>query len=141
MERLGEFVVDQWLLFVALVVIVVMLILGEAKRKLLGFKEIKPAEATSLINKEGAVVVDVRDDKEYGEGHILNAINMPLGLFEQRVQELESYKSDPIIVYCRTGQRSAKVGAVLRRQGFERLYKISGGILAWTSANLPVTKK
>lgn len=141
MAQLGEFVANHWVLVSALVVIVVLIVVIELKRKVLGFADIKPQEAVRLINHEDAVVLDVRDDKEYRSGHILNAVHIPLGLLEERLQELEAHKNKPVVVYCRTGQHSAQAGVILRKQGFERVYKLGGGILAWQGADLPLTKK
>ena len=124
----------------ALVVIIALLVMDAYKRKLLGFKEIKPQEAVRLINHEAGVPLDVREDKEFSEGHILNALHIPYGVIEKRLAELESYKSQPLIVYCRSGQRSAQASSVLRNQGFERVYKLSGGIVAWRGADLPTIK-
>ena len=140
MTHLGEFVSHHWMLVLALVVIAVLLVLDVYKRKLLGFQDIKPQEAVRLINHEGAVPLDVRDDQEYHEGHILNALHVPNGLIEKRLTELEPYKTQALIVYCRSGQRSAQASAALRKQGFERIYKLSGGMMAWRSADLPVVK-
>ena len=140
MAHLGDFVVHHWMLVLALVVIMVLLAMDAFKRKLLGFQEIKPQEAVRLINHEGAVPLDVREDKEFSEGHILNALHVPYGLIEKRLVELEPYKSQPLIVYCRVGQRSAQASSVLRNQGFERVYKLSGGIVAWRGADLPTIK-
>ena len=131
MEHLGEFIGNHWLLVLALVVIAALLAMDALKRRLLGFRDIKPQEAVRLINHEGAVPLDVREDAEYREGHVLNALHIPVGLIEERLQDLSSYKTRPLIVYCRTGQRSAKAGVLLRKQGFERVYKLSGGMLAW----------
>jgi rhodanese-related sulfurtransferase len=140
MEHLREFVVNHWVLVLALVVLVALLIIDAMKRRVLGFQDIKPQEAVRLINHEGAVAVDVREDKEFHEGHVLNAVHIPLGLMEERIGDLDAYRSQPLIVYCRTGQRAAHAGVLLRKQGFERVYKLSGGILAWRSADLPVVK-
>ena len=140
MEHLGEFVGNDWLLVLALVAIAALLAMDALKRRLLGFRDIKPQEAVRLINHEGAVPLDVREDGEYREGHVLNALHIPVGLIEERLQDLSSYKTRPLIVYCRTGQRSAKAGVLLRKQGFERVYKLSGGMLAWRGADLPVVK-
>ena len=140
MTHLGEFVVNHWLLVAALVVILVLLAADGLKRRVLGFRDVKPQEAVRLINHEDAVMVDVRDDQEYREGHVLNALLIPLGLIEERLGELEPYKARPLIVYCHTGPRSARACALLQKQGFERLYKLSGGMLAWRGADLPVVK-
>jgi len=140
MGNLGKFVINHWMLVLALVVILVMLVADTMKRRLLGFKDIKPQEAVRLINHEDAVVVDVREDKEYNEGHVVDAMLIPFGLMEERLQELEPYRARPLVVYCRTGQRAAHACNLLRKQGFEQVYKISGGMLAWRGADLPVVK-
>ena len=140
MGHLGEFIINHWLLVLALVVIAVLLVLDALKRRVLGFEDIKPQEAVRLINHEGALVVDVREDNEYHEGHVLNARLMPYGLLDERLQELEDYRDKPLVVYCRTGQRAARACAMLRKQGFMQVYKLSGGILAWRGADLPVVK-
>ena len=140
MAHLGEFITHHWILVLALVVIVALLVMDIYKRKLLGFRDIKPQEAVRLINHEDAVPLDVREDQEFREGHILNALHIPYGIIEQRLAELESYKTRALIVYCRSGQRSAQASVALRKQGFENVYKLSGGMLAWRGADLPVVK-
>lgn len=136
-----EFAGNHPLLMAALVLVVTLLVMNEFKRKLLGFKEVKPNEAVRLINQEDALVLDVREDKAFRDGHILNAVNIPLGLLESRLDEIEVYKDKPVIVYCRTGQRAAKAAALLQRQGFGSIYKLNGGMLAWTDANMPLSHK
>jgi len=135
-----EFAGNHPLLMAALVAVIVMLVMNEFKRKLLGFKEVGANEAVRLINQEEALVLDVREDKDFREGHILNAVNIPLGLLESRLDEINAYKAKPVIVYCRTGQRAAKAGAILQRQGFNSIYKLNGGIMAWVDANMPLSK-
>ncbi len=141
MGRFGEFVVNHWMLSSALVVVVLLLVATELRRKVLGYKDIKPQEAVRLMNHEEAQMVDVRDDQEYQQGRVVNALHIPLGLLQDRLAELEQFRDRPIVVYCRTGQRSAHAAVLLEKNGFKRVYKLSGGMLAWQSAGLPVTKK
>jgi len=138
MAQIGEFIVSQWMLFAALVIILALLIrsfVGEA-----GITSINPSRAIQLINHEEAVVLDVRMDDEFKEGHVLDSVHIPVGLLQNRIQELEKYKAKPIIVNCRSGHRSTSACGVLRKQGFASVYKLQGGILAWKNANLPLTK-
>ncbi|MEW5888836.1 MAG: rhodanese-like domain-containing protein [Pseudomonadota bacterium] len=100
-----------------------------------------PAQATLLINREDAVVVDVREPAEYSQGHIVNARNLPLGQLQKRLTELEKFKDKPIILCCASGNRSASAGATLRKAGFAKVYNLAGGVVAWEQAGLPVTKK
>jgi len=135
-----EFAGNHPLLTAALVVVIIMLVMNEFKRKLLGFNEVGINDAVRLINQDGALALDVREDKEFRDGHILNAINIPLGLLDGRLKEIEQHKESPVIIYCRSGQRAAKAGAVLKRQGFTSIHKLNGGMMAWVDANMPVNR-
>lgn len=140
MEKLGIFILDHWILSFALVFLSILLLSDMLKSKFLGFKDVDPNGAIRQINQADAVMLDVREDKEYAEGHISEALHIPLGVLDKRLNELESYKSRPIIVYCRSGDRATRAGALLRKQGFQTVYKLGGGILAWKNANLPTSK-
>lgn len=135
------FILEHWLLFLALVVILVLLSMNLAKDRLLGFKEIPPGETVRLINHEDAVVVDVRDEEEFVRGHILHAINIPLAGIEGRIEALQTCHGRPVIVCCRTGQRSARACAHLKRHGLEPIFKLAGGIMAWENAGLPLASQ
>jgi len=136
-----EFAGNHPLLVAGLVAVVIMLVMNEFKRKLLGFNEVGINDAVRLINQNDALALDVREDKEFCDGHILNAVNIPLGLLEGRLKEIEQHKQSPVIIYCRSGQRAAKAGAVLKRQGFTSIHKLNGGMMAWVDANMPVSRK
>lgn len=97
-------------------------------------------EATQLINREDALVLDVRDPAEFAGGHMLGAKNIPLADIEKRAGELEKQKSKPVIVLCNEGGRASKAAAALRARGFEKVFNLSGGFPAWQQAGLPVVK-
>ena len=138
MARLIEFVGNHWPLFVALFAILGLL----AHNLLTGSKgQVTPLEATQLINHEDAVVVDVRPLADFNKGHIIGAINLPANGFAQQIKTLERYKDRPIILSCRSGAQSSVAAKELQKAGFERVYNLRGGILAWQNANLPVTRK
>ena len=126
------------MLFAALLVITFLLARSFAGAK--GIKDVNATEAVRLINQQDAVVLDVRTEDEFKGGHVLNSIHIPVGLLQNRINELEDYKSKPVIVNCRTGNRSAAACSVLRKQGFTSIFKLQGGILAWENANLPLIK-
>jgi rhodanese-related sulfurtransferase len=136
-----NFVSHNWMLIIALVVILVMLFLNLFGNKLRGYEVIDPIGSVKLINHEDAVVLDVRENNEYHNGHILNSIHIPQGNLASRITELEKYKTKPIIVGCRSGNRSGHACALLKKQGFETVYNLKGGVMAWQSANLPLTRK
>ena len=104
-------------------------------------KGVSPMQATLMINREDAVVVDVREPAEYVGGHIPNSRNIPLSQLGKRMPELEKFKGRTIIVNCASGNRSASACGALRRAGFEKVFNLSGGISALDQAGLPITKK
>ena len=103
-------------------------------------QEVGPAEAVTLINRRDAVVLDVRDAAEYKTGHITNARNVPEGELDARARELEKVMAKPIIVSCARGNRSATVAGRLRKQGFNEVFSLRGGLTAWQQANMPLEK-
>ena len=140
MEQFFEFVTNHWELFTILVIIIALLFGSNLQGMLSGVEQITPADAIQKINHEKAIVVDVREDKEFVEGHIINSIHIPLGSVQSRISELDKHKDKQVIVSCRSGARSNTACGMLRRNGFENVFNLKGGVLAWSSANLPLTK-
>ena len=118
----------------------VMLLWSFVGNRLRGVRDVDCAGALQLINHKEAFVLDVREDKEYQSGHLLNAGQIPVGKLRERVGELERYRDKPIVVVCRSGQRSATACAMLGREGFAQVYNLAGGIMAWQKADLPLEK-
>ena len=97
-------------------------------------------EATQLINRQDALVLDVREQAEFAQAHILNSRGLPLSQLETRIGDIEKYKDKPVIVYCATGSRSNTAASMLRKRGFTNVFNLSGGFVAWQQAGLPVQK-
>jgi rhodanese-related sulfurtransferase len=135
-NQLTEFVSSHLLLVIALFAIIAMLIGGELKQRISGIAEVGPSEATRMLNHDNAVMIDMRDDKDYREGHIVNAVHAP----DNNNVKPDKYRDRPLIVYCRSGNRSSVYCNKLRKQGFESVYNLKGGVLAWQRAELPLTK-
>lgn len=108
--------------------------------RLRGINEIDHIAATQLINHKSALVLDVREQGEYDAGHVLNSKLIPLGKLNERLGELEKYRERPIVVVCRSGQRSASACAFLGKKGFAQTHNLHGGIMAWQKAGLPLEK-
>ena len=136
-----DFVIKNWYLFAALVAILGLLIGSEVLRKIRGVISLSPTQALQLINDQDAVVLDTRDIGEYKAGHIPNARHASMDTIKNRSGELEKFKGRPVIVYCRAGNTSSSAGALLKKSGFEQVHNLTGGITAWESANLPISKK
>jgi rhodanese-related sulfurtransferase len=103
-------------------------------------KEVNTTAALQLINHKNALVLDVREKSEYEGGHILNAKLIPLGKLKARIGELEKYRDEPIVVVCRSGNRSGTACYLLGKQGFSQAYNLAGGVVAWQKINLPLEK-
>ena len=105
-----------------------------------GVKEVDTVAALQLINHKDAIVLDVREPNEYASGHVLNAKHIPLGKLKERMGELEKYKDRPVVVVCRSGNRSGTACFLMGRQGFTQAYNLSGGVQAWQKNKLPLEK-
>ncbi len=135
-----EFIITNWYLFAGLLVILYMLYGGAITQKFLGINAVSAFEAVRLMNQEKAVMIDVCEDNEFKEGHILNSVSMPLSSLVKRMGELDKHKAKPVIISCKTGNRSGRAASMLRKNGFESVNILSGGITAWKKENLPIEK-
>lgn len=106
-----------------------------------GGKGVSVPEATLLINREDALVLDVREASEWSTGHIPNSRHIVLGQLAKRLSEIEKFKEKPVIVCCASGNRSSSACGTLKRAGFARVFNLNGGLGAWTGAGLPITVK
>jgi len=138
MDRLFEFVVNHYILVSVFVALLLALLFVESRR---GGAKISAQGAVSLINKDEAVVLDIRDRKDFGEGHITGSVNIPLSSLKTRAGELEKHKSKQIIVADKMGQHSAMAVKLLTAEGFENVVRLDGGVTDWKASNLPLVKK
>jgi rhodanese-related sulfurtransferase len=141
MGQFFEFILNHPYLWAGFFALLFLLIKGEINQRRFGVRQLGPVAVTQLLSHEDAVLIDVREDNEFDNGHIASAIHIPLKQLKDRIGELEKYKDRPLVAYCRSGSRSGSAGNQLRKAGFESVYNLAGGILAWESANLPVTRK
>lgn len=137
MELFFQFVLLKWYLFTALAVIAALLIVHETRK---GVPTLSPLQATALVNREDAVLIDLRDNAEFRAGHIVDSVHMPVGKLSERIAELERYRERPVVVVCKMGHQSGAVAKTLREKGFTRVYRLGGGILEWQSAQLPLVR-
>jgi rhodanese-related sulfurtransferase len=133
--------IQENLLLIAVALVSGAMLLWPYVRRFGGGPSVSASQATQLINREDALVLDVRDPGEYGTGHILGAKNVPLSRIDTAGSEIAAKRKEkPVIVYCDDGNRSAKAAAALRSQGFSRVVNLSGGLGAWQQAGLPLQK-
>ena len=136
---LMKFATDNVFLIAVAFVSGAMLIWPAVRRGTAG-PAISVQQATLMINREDALVLDVREAQEFAKEHILHARNLPLSRIEAGAADLQKHRAKPVIVYCENGSRSGKAASLLRKLGFERVFSLAGGLAAWQQAALPVEK-
>ncbi|MDH5424999.1 MAG: rhodanese-like domain-containing protein [Gammaproteobacteria bacterium] len=141
MDQMLEFVSNHALMSAAVVVIIALIIKMELERLTSKIAQVNPFEAIRQLNDQGAILVDVRETKEYKEAHLKDALHIPLGDLKSRMGELSKYKDKAVIAYCRSGSRSYSACKTLHKAGFESVSNLQGGIMAWQNQNMPVSKK
>jgi len=137
MAQFVEFIGNHLALSGMWVVSVVAIILYYKKNSASG---VIPQKAIMLINREGAIVVDVREKKEFDAGHVVDSINIPSTKLKQRITELKKYTQKPIIVVCKLGQHSGEAAKVIQEAGHQDVFKLSGGITEWRAQSLPLVQ-
>ena len=140
MEKLPEFVANHLFLFSLLLAILTLLAWNLFGDMLSGVKLIQPDEVTRLINREDAKVIDLRAQKDFENGHIIDAINISADQLASQLEKLKKYKENGIIFCCASGAVSAKEARKLMNEGYQKVYSLKGGLLSWQNANLPLTK-
>jgi Rhodanese-related sulfurtransferase len=105
-----------------------------------GYKGLQPAGLTALVNRENALVVDLRPIAEFEKGHIPGAKNVQVSQFDPENRQLAAARGLPVVLVCKAGQASGDAARRLRKAGFERVFVLDGGIGAWQQAGLPLAK-
>ena len=133
MERFLEFMQHHPILFGILGVLAVAFFMLEGRRS---GRKISPQALGGFVNREKAVIIDLRDAKDFREGHISGSRNIPLSSLKKHIDELREIKQ-PIVMVCKMGQTA---GSAVQQVGGENLYRLEGGILGWQGQNLPLVK-
>ncbi|HAC88259.1 MAG TPA: rhodanese-like domain-containing protein, partial [Gammaproteobacteria bacterium] len=100
-----------------------------------------PQQAVMLINRKEAIVVDVREKKEFESGHIVDSINIPMTKLKQRITEVWKYKDKPMVVVCKLGQHSGQAAKILQEAGHADVVRLAGGLTEWKAQSLPLVQK
>lgn len=141
MNEYMVFAQNHPVLVMGFVAVLGLIIWTEFSRITRKYKQLDVNQAVLLMNRDETVVLDVREPKELKDGKIKDARHIKLGDLSKRLSELEAHKDKPVLVYCRSGNRSGHACNVLSKAGFTNVNNLSGGIMAWESANLPVSKR
>ena len=127
-------------LVLALAALTLALVYNEVSGLFRGFKGLGPAALTALVNRDNALVVDLRPSAEFEKGHIPGAKSVQMNQFDPENKQLAAARALPVVLVCKSGQTAAEAAKRLHKAGFERVFVLDGGIGAWQQADLPLAK-
>jgi rhodanese-related sulfurtransferase len=134
------FIIANWPLVLVFVVSGAMLLWPLVQRRWSSAREVGAVAATQLINRQNAVILDLREQNEFVAGRLPNALHIPLAQLAPRGQELAKFIGRPVIAYCDRGNRSRAAAAALAKLGFTEVFTLQGGLRAWSDAGMPLEK-
>ena len=140
LPELIEFLGRHPILSLALAGITLALVATEVARLFRGYKAVQPAGLTALVNRDNALVVDLRPHADFEKGHIPGSKNVQPSQFDPENKQLAAARALPVVLVCRTGQSAADAAKRLIKAGFEKVYVLDGGIQAWQQADLPLVR-
>ena len=138
MQQFIPFIMRNWAMSAALVIVFFMILFNEIQFLRKKGKEVSPQEAVKLINHDHAVVIDLRPKENYLKNHIIDAVSATIDAFDQN--KMKRYENKTLILVCEQGVKSAALALKLRGQGFTNPLVLSGGMNAWQAAQLPIVK-
>ena len=127
---------EQLLTTITLLVLIALLIGNIVTDKLKKYEDIDANAATSLMDDDNLIILDVREKKERKSGYINHDIHIPLSQVKSQLAQLDKNKT--ILVYCRSGSRSSHIAGLLSRNEYDKVYNLKGGFQAWKRAKLPI---
>lgn len=133
-----EFLIENWYLFALALVSGGLLLVPSLQGT--GSGSLQPAQAVHRINREKAVVVDVREPEEFSTGHIVNAKNLPLAALEDSLPQAVKNKALPVVLVCASGPRAVRAEAIAKKLGYDKAQALAGGMKGWVAAGLPVAQ-
>jgi len=139
-KQIIQFIQNHWVLCSATVVILIVLIFEEMRKKISGVPMLSAQEVSLLLNRENAVIVDLRNQNAFATGHILGAINISHNEIELHLKKLEAHKNKTIILVDDQDTNISSVGAKLRIHGFIKIHALAKGLNSWKEAQLPLVK-
>lgn len=141
MQEIMQFISRHPILCIAWIALLGAVLFTTFKGIASNVKVITRGEATRLINKEDAVVVDLRQREDFRKGHIAGSLNLlPNEIKANNVGELEKHKSTPIIVVDGSGMQAQEPANALTKAGFEKVFVLKEGIAGWSGENLPLVR-
>ena len=140
MAQLAEFITNHIFLVVLFLAAMFLFLITAYKQASAGLQTVSAEQLTRLVNQQNAKLVDVRPADAFAQGHIVNAINMPMADIEAEKIKIDGLKKRPVVVYCQMGRTSVKACQLLNKAGVESTFSLQGGINAWLNDKMPLSK-
>lgn len=137
MDQLGQFIINHWQLWLALVVILLLIFINEFISQRQKSKQVSPQQLVDLINNENALIIDIRETELFKKGHISQSINAKAEDFS--TTKMDKFKGKEMVLVCSRGIQASTLAQKLSKQGFQPTV-LAGGIEAWSNADLPLVK-
>lgn len=141
MQQLIEFSLRHWELCLAFLAILGFLLAFEVHIKMSGAAPLSPQQAIFLMNREQAIMLDIRDVDSFTKEHIAASVNIPFSELPQKINQLNANLERPIIINYSQGQPYHRIPRMLKNAGFSKIYHLKGGIMHWRNAGFPLIKK
>jgi rhodanese-related sulfurtransferase len=140
LKQLTQFIQNHWALCSMFGAVLILILFEELRNAISGIPKISPQNTILLLNHENAVIFDLRKQEIFADGHITGSINILPTDLESNLKKIESYKNKPIILVNDANTNTVSIGTKLQKIGFIKIYALAGGIQAWKTASLPLTK-
>ncbi len=142
MQQLTEFIIHHWIWVSILALAIIALIVIEIRNpnRASGNSQLTAEQVVALVNHEKAVIIDIRTEEQFQNGHVINAISIPASRADTLLMHLKKYKQRSIILVCALGTQAPKLVAQLQQAGLKKIYILAGGMRAWKSASMPIIK-
>ena len=142
MQKFLTFVSEEWFLITLLAAAIATLAWLENRR---AGKSLSTHALTALVNRDAAVVIDLRDKVDFDKGHIVDAVNVPFSKWQSQHNagdktELQQYGDKPLVLVCKMGQQSSHVAKRIQVEGGPAVYRLAGGLTEWQGAQMPLVK-
>ena len=138
--ELAAFAGRHPILSLALGGLTLAILYNEVATRLGGVRRIGPAQLTALVNRDNALVIDLRPAADFAKGHISGSKNVQMSQFDPENRQLAPARALPVVLVCKAGQTAGDAAKRLRKAGFASVSVLEGGVQAWQAADLPLVK-
>jgi rhodanese-related sulfurtransferase len=140
LHQIVSFVMKHWVLVIAFIAVAVVIVIEEIRSQSAGGKRVTSMMATQLINRQDAIVIDIREPNVFRDGHIVNARNFPVLDLERQIEKLKAYTNRCVILVDENGFKVQAVALKLKSAGMTDVVVLKGGMESWLADSLPVVK-